>query len=258
VHHVFDGGWVWVLRFDHGVTSAGFAATDALLAELGEGEAAWHALLRRFPSIGEQFAATRPVQPFTHRRPLTYRCGRIAGEGWALLPSAAAFVDPYFSNGFVLTLAGIQRLGAVLEGTASLEAYAADTLREADAVADLASACYATFADFPAHRALALLYFAAASHAEMARRLGRPAALLLQDRPPFREALRRACAAARRGAPLALHEVRAAIEPFDVAGLCDPTRRDHFPVDPRDAIAAAHKLGATPAEVEAWFSTIGP
>ena len=27
VHHVFDGGWVWVLRFNNGVTSAGVAAT---------------------------------------------------------------------------------------------------------------------------------------------------------------------------------------------------------------------------------------
>ena len=34
VHHVFDGGWVWVLRFCNGVTSAGIAATDALAEEL--------------------------------------------------------------------------------------------------------------------------------------------------------------------------------------------------------------------------------
>src|ERR1700733_14042177 len=27
VHHVFEGGWVWVLRFNNGVTSAGVAAT---------------------------------------------------------------------------------------------------------------------------------------------------------------------------------------------------------------------------------------
>ena len=28
VHHVFDGGWIWVLRFNNGVTSAGISATD--------------------------------------------------------------------------------------------------------------------------------------------------------------------------------------------------------------------------------------
>src|SRR5258707_2592977 len=40
VHHVFDGGWVWVLRFNNGVTSAGIAATSATAKELrlSEGE----------------------------------------------------------------------------------------------------------------------------------------------------------------------------------------------------------------------------
>jgi FADH2 O2-dependent halogenase len=34
LHHVFDGGWVWVLRFNNGITSAGVAATDAIAQEL--------------------------------------------------------------------------------------------------------------------------------------------------------------------------------------------------------------------------------
>src|SRR5580700_6681572 len=28
VHHVFDGGWIWVLRFANGITSAGVAASS--------------------------------------------------------------------------------------------------------------------------------------------------------------------------------------------------------------------------------------
>jgi len=32
VHHVFPGGWVWVLRFNNGMTSAGVAATDVAAA----------------------------------------------------------------------------------------------------------------------------------------------------------------------------------------------------------------------------------
>src|SRR6185369_8739437 len=47
LHHVFDEGWMWVLRFGNGVTSAGVAVTDALAEELrlAEGEGAWHRLL---------------------------------------------------------------------------------------------------------------------------------------------------------------------------------------------------------------------
>ncbi len=34
LHHVFDGGWMWVLRFGNGVTSAGIAVTESLAMEL--------------------------------------------------------------------------------------------------------------------------------------------------------------------------------------------------------------------------------
>src|SRR5882672_10378870 len=57
LHHVFDGGWIWVLRFNNGLTSAGVAATDTLANELrfDEGEPAWGRLLERLPSVREQF-----------------------------------------------------------------------------------------------------------------------------------------------------------------------------------------------------------
>ena len=58
LHHVFDGGWMWVLRFGNGVTSAGVAIVDALAEELraADGEAAWQRLLDRFPTVRAQFA----------------------------------------------------------------------------------------------------------------------------------------------------------------------------------------------------------
>ncbi len=40
VHHVFDGGWIWVLKFNNGITSAGVAATDEVAAQLGFQEGA--------------------------------------------------------------------------------------------------------------------------------------------------------------------------------------------------------------------------
>ena len=35
LHHVFPGGWIWILRFNNGITSAGAALTDPLAASLG-------------------------------------------------------------------------------------------------------------------------------------------------------------------------------------------------------------------------------
>jgi FADH2 O2-dependent halogenase len=58
LHHVFDGGWMWVLPFDNGVTSAGFSLDpDRFPRETAaspEGE--WAAILSRLPAVAEQFA----------------------------------------------------------------------------------------------------------------------------------------------------------------------------------------------------------
>jgi len=241
LHHVFDGGWMWVLRFGNGVTSAGFAAVDALASELGlaDGEGAWRRFLRRFPGIQPHFADAVPVLPWVHARRLGFRSAEVVGPGWALLPSAAAFVDPLFSTGFPLTLLGIHRLGRLLglrPGTdaweAGLRRYARQTTREALAAARLVGACYAAFPDFPRFAGLSMLYFVAASYSEMARRLGRgdlASAFLLQNRAGFRRAYRRHCRAARQGSPPEPAAVAAAIEPYNIAGLCDPAKQNWYP-----------------------------
>jgi hypothetical protein len=38
MHHVFDGGWIWILRFNNGLTSAGVAAIGRLADELNLAE----------------------------------------------------------------------------------------------------------------------------------------------------------------------------------------------------------------------------
>src|SRR5688572_3308722 len=50
LHHVFDGGWMWVLRFGNGITSAGIAVDDGLARELqlSHGAPAWSRFLARY------------------------------------------------------------------------------------------------------------------------------------------------------------------------------------------------------------------
>jgi FADH2 O2-dependent halogenase len=40
LHHVFPGGWIWVLRFSNGITSAGASLSESLVASLGAGDGA--------------------------------------------------------------------------------------------------------------------------------------------------------------------------------------------------------------------------
>ncbi len=273
LHHVFDGGWIWVLRFNNGVTSAGVAATPALASELrlSEGAAAWQRLLHRFPTVRAQFAFARPTLPFAHRSTLPFRSRSAAGPGWALLSSAAAFVDPLLSTGFPLTLLGLERLGDAMRtdwGRPSFEdklrRHEERTFLEVDAAALLVAALYARFHDFPVFAALTRLYFAAASFAESARRLGRPeiaGSFLSADHPAFGPALTACCrmalAAGPGGRERLLVAIRSAIEPLDVIGLCDTSRRNWYPVDAADLHASAHKLGASRGEIDALLERCG-
>lgn len=278
VHHVFDGGWIWVLRFGNGVVSAGIAADAPLARQLGleEGKPAWNRLLARLPPVAEQFEGSRAILPFVYSSGLPFRAAAASGPGWILLPSAAAFIDPLLSTGIPLTLSGIARIGDALEKGGDLPALDARlvdcgrmTLFEADTAALLVSALYASFSDFELFSALTLLYFASASYAEAARRLGRPemsGSFLSGDHPIFGLALGSCCAAvldARSRGTLGkererlITRVYAAIEPFDVAGLSDRSHRNWHPVEAGPLLAGAHKLGATPVEIASMLDKAG-
>lgn len=274
LHHVFDGGWMWVLRFNNGVTSAGVAVKDDLAEELrlSEGSAAWARLLERFPSIREQFEAAEPLRPFVYWPTLSYRCSAASGEGWVMLPSAAAFVDPLFSTGMPLTLLGIERLGRILEEAWGRRAmpdrlaeHGAVTLAEADWTARFIGACFAAMGSFPHFAAFSLFYFASASFSEMARRLGRrdlARRFLAADRPDFARGLEACadlliCPERRAAVESAAFQRRVweAIEPIDIAGLCDPARRNWHPVDLADLVRGAGKLGLTPEAMQEIIAT---
>ena len=266
VHHVFDGGWIWVLRFNNGLTSAGAAVTEALADDLRlpEGAPAWNRLLERLPSVRAQFAAAVPATPFIHQPRVAFRSGAAVGAGWAMLPSAAGVVDPLLSTGFPLTLLGIERLARIIEDgcqPAALAEYERQTFSELDATASLIATLYANMHDFEVFSALTLLYFAAASFSESARRLHRPdiaRSFLLHDDPRFGPALRECCRPhlpADRAALLA--KIDQAIEPFDVAGLGKRERHPCYPALAEDFLSAAHKIGATRAEAAEALARAG-
>ena len=273
LHHCFDGGWMWVLRFGNGVTSAGVAVTDALATELrlADGEPAWHRLLDRFPSVRAQFADARPTRGFDWMPGLSYRAAAAAGPRWALLPSAAAFVDPLFSTGFPLTLLGIERLASLLESGGffddrsrrsldrPLDTYNTTTLAEVDHTARFVAGCYAGFPRFDDFVQYSMFYFAAASYAEMARRVApdRAAAGFLRAGDcAFARAMESLSPARGSREPLAAH-VREAVEAVNIAGLCEAGKRNWYGVELRDAVAGAPKLGVSPATVVAVLAASG-
>jgi FADH2 O2-dependent halogenase len=265
---------MWVLRFDNGVTSAGIAVTDALAAELrlADGEPAWQRFLARYPSIGAQFAESQPIREFTWMPRLAWRVPVASGPSWAMLPSAAAFIDPLFSTGIPLTLLGIERLAAMWESgpdearpsgrpasplaarLSFLDHYSAVTLADADHAARFVAGCYAAFPRFREFTAYSMFYFAAASYSELARRLGvqAPSARFLradhQTFGPDTLALAPSLRPAMEADAYA-RAVAAAIEPLNIAGLADPAKCNWYDVEIADAVRGAAKLGVTEGAV---------
>jgi FADH2 O2-dependent halogenase len=266
VHHVFDGGWIWVLQFNNGMTSAGVAATDPVAArfKFADGVEAWNSILQNVPALADQFAAARAEHPFTRIPRLSFRSATIAGKRWALLPSAAGFVDPLLSTGFPLTLLGVDRLAKIIASdwghahfAARLQTYATQTDAELVTTGRLIGALYATMGNFPVFVSLSLLYFAAASFSETVRRLGKPhlaQSFLLHDHPHFGASFVQLCERAKRIRTINESEqlsrdILQTIEPFNVAGLGNPQHRNWYPVDPQDLINSAEKLEATEGEI---------
>lgn len=266
VHHLFEGGWVWVLRFGNGVTSAGVVAVEAVAERLRfeEGAPAWDRLLKELPSVGRLFERAEAVHPFVFAKGVGFRTGPAAGRVWALLPSAAGFVDPMLSSGFTLTLLGIERLagamerhwGDVTEFQNALDGHAASTAADLLALENFVSAFYAKLGDFEAFVELARLYFCVVIYAETARRLGRAAeegGFLARNHPELGTVAMGICVAARLGA--SAEELKARVngvlDRYDLGGLGDPERRPWYPVLLSDLRAARGRIQASEEEWQA-------
>ncbi len=265
LHHVGPDGWMWVLRFNNGITSAGFTGPRAPeSAKKSSPKDAWEAWLRRYPSVAEQFAQAEPTREFTRLPGLSFRSRRATGPWWLQLPSAAGFVDPLLSTGFPLTLLGIERVAHLLEDdwpAAGLAAYEEETFGDLDLTAAMVAALYRVMPDFATFCELTMGYFAAAIFTETARRLGHPErapGFLLRHHPQFGPGLRRVLERAGRvpGSQL-MHEIHALVEPFNLGGLCRPEKEHWYACDASDLYAAAGRIGATEAELRAMLARCG-
>ncbi len=245
LHQIIDGGWMWVLRFDNGVTSAGFSLDPEAhpLRADEPPEAEWARLLGDYPALGRQFASAETVRPWVRTGRLQRRLSQAAGPDWALLPHAAGFLDPWLSPGIAQTLFAVDRLGrAIAEDWRTprrerrLADYGRAVLRELAWVDEITGTCFACFDRFEVLATVTMLYFAAAIYCEERERAGRAGddeAFLLADHAAYREvaaaAFRRAAAVPPPDAARFAEEVGRAIEPYNLGGLCDPARRNLYP-----------------------------
>ena len=252
-HHVFDGAWLWILRFNNGVTSAGLVIDEDRHPRDPSvtPEQEWAAWLDRYPSVAGQFRhATAARTPGALRRTgrLQRRLQDVVGRHWALLPHTAGFVDPLLSTGIAHTLCGIERLMHVVEHSWGTDVFDAELRRYAEAVRseltlmdELVSGCYASFGRFRILAAYSMLYFAAATTYER-RRLATNdrfhGLFLCADDGAFRQVVRdvrthlvplwEAHGPSSRQSADFERLVEQAIAPFNHVGLCDASAHNMY------------------------------
>ncbi|MEJ7602123.1 MAG: NAD(P)/FAD-dependent oxidoreductase [Kofleriaceae bacterium] len=138
MHHCFDGGWIWSIRFDDEVTSVGITLDRDRwpLDESITAEEEFQQIIGRYPSVKAVLGEAKNIRPVirtgrvhggTDR--IQFSCSSIVGDRFILAPHAAAFVDPLFSTGILLTSSFMSRfvpraLEAKADGNWSQERFA--------------------------------------------------------------------------------------------------------------------------------------
>ena len=163
IHHCFDGGWSWFIRFATGVVSVGimldgnrpWPGEDGRADDEPPEREFWR-VVERFPTIAAGLRGARMIRPMIRTPRVQYRNRTCFGDRFAILPHASAFIDPLFSTGLNLTQAFIRRLVPTL--VQALDEDRLDAERFADigqvfedelaAVDLLVASTYASFRDF--------------------------------------------------------------------------------------------------------------
>jgi tetracycline 7-halogenase / FADH2 O2-dependent halogenase len=249
VHHLLDGAWMWMLRFDNGITSVGLVLDERRfpLDDSVSVEEEWSEWMSRYPELAVLLHDVRMAK-VPARLIRTSRLQRLsaqaAGQNWASLPHTVGFIDPLHSTGIAHALSAIERLADIIRAHsqqrrldvspafgAALQEYDVQLRGELKLVDQLVAGCYRTLEDFRLFAAFSMLYFAAATTHERCRvesRAEKRQGFLCADDARFRNIVRDVTDCIPAGdvtSPEVVAQFEAtvakAIEPYNRVGLCD-------------------------------------
>jgi FADH2 O2-dependent halogenase len=209
LHHVFDGGWLWVIPFDnHPLSTNGLCSVGLQLDRARHpddnrpAQQQFDEFLKRFPGVAPQFAEARAVRPWVSTGRLQFSSRQLVGDGYCLLPHAAGFIDPLFSSGLGFTgwvvnaLAG-ELIEASQDGdwsTARFRYIEEWAQKHVDHFDRLVSGAYTSFSDFDMWNAWFRVWALGNYHGCMSvlsrylryRETGDRSFLERQSQPPYR------------------------------------------------------------------------
>jgi len=163
LHHVFDGGWLWVIPFDNTKDGTNPLVSVGLTLDPrrhprpdGPPQQEFDDFLRRFPDIAPQFRDARPVREWVSTGRLQYSATGTVGDRYCVTAHAAGFIDALYSRGMTNTLEVVnvlahRLLDAVRDDDFSRERFAlVEQLEQRllDANDDLVHSSFTAFRDY--------------------------------------------------------------------------------------------------------------
>lgn len=139
LHHVFKGGWLWVIPFDNydsalsPLCSVGLSVDERIFPVPDcTPQQEFDDFLRRFPEIAEQFRGARTVRPWVRTGRLQYSASKTVGDRYCLTAHAAGFIDALYSRGLTNTVAVVNALAHRLIKAARTEDWSTERFEYID------------------------------------------------------------------------------------------------------------------------------
>lgn len=141
MHHIFDGGWIWVIPFNnHRESTNPLTSVGMMLdrrkypAPQGPPEDEFRSIIARFPSIQKHFEGARPVRPWVGSGRIQYSQKTLLAPRVIQLPHAACFVDPLFSSGMSVLTVAVDLMAEALLDAFRDDDFATERFRRIDEV----------------------------------------------------------------------------------------------------------------------------
>lgn len=183
LHHLFEGGWVWVIPFNNHdkstnpLCSVGVNLDSRMFPKPTDmsPQEEWEAFLDRFPSIKKQFAEARAVRNWVSTDRTQYSSKQTVGDRWCMMSHAAGAIDALFSRGMSSTTQVVNSAAALIleafkDGDFSAERFAyVEKLNQStlDFNDRLVHGSYVSFRHFDLWRAWSKVWFLAWHMASM-------------------------------------------------------------------------------------------
>ena len=141
MHHVFDGGWMWVIPFSNHrdatnpLTSVGLMLDRRKHPEAqGTPELEFRRIISAYPTIARHFAEANAARPWIRSGRIQYSSPHLIAPRLIQLPHAAAFIDPLYSSGMSVLVVAVDLIAEALLKAVADDDYAVERFKSMEDV----------------------------------------------------------------------------------------------------------------------------